>query len=45
MDMDGVMPAIEESDEKPPACNAFILDVYSLGKDEVLEPDDSIYII
>ena len=42
---DGVMPPIEESDEKPRAPNVFIPGVHTLGKDEILEPDDSVYIM
>lgn len=42
---DEVMPAIEESDERPAAPNVFIPGVHHLGKDEILEPDDSVYIM
>ena len=42
---DEVMPPIEESDEKPRAPNVFIPGLHTLGKDEVLEPDDSVYIM
>jgi ribosome assembly protein RRB1 len=42
---EGVLPAIEESDEKPRAPNVFIPGVHTLGKDEILEPDDSVYIM
>lgn len=45
MDIDEVMPAIEESEEQPPAPEAFIPGTHVLGKDEVLEPDDSVYIM
>ncbi|THH18558.1 hypothetical protein EW146_g2460 [Bondarzewia mesenterica] len=45
MDLDEVMPAIEESEEKAPAPDVFIPGVHQLGKDEILEPDDSVYII
>ncbi|OBZ78959.1 Ribosome assembly protein rrb1 [Grifola frondosa] len=44
MDVD-VMPAIEESEEKPAAQDAFIPGVHHLEKDEILEPDDSVYIM
>lgn len=39
------MPAIEESDEHPPAPDAFIPGSRALEKDEILEPDDSVYIM
>ncbi|KAF8273981.1 WD40-repeat-containing domain protein [Lactarius quietus] len=42
---DTVMPPIEESDEKPRAPNVFIPGVHTLGKDEILEADDSVYIM
>ena len=42
---DAVMPPIEESDEKPKAPNVFIPGVHTLGKDEILEADDSVYIM
>ncbi|KAH8990176.1 glutamate-rich WD repeat-containing protein [Lactarius hatsudake] len=42
---DGVMPPIEESEEKPKAPNVFIPGVHTLGKDEILEPDDSVYLM
>lgn len=45
MDVDQVLPAIEESDEPPPAPDVFIPGTYTLGKDEILEPDDSVYIM
>lgn len=46
MDVDeDVLPPIEESEEKPPAPNVFIPGVHQLGKDEVLEADDSVYIM
>ncbi|KZT08545.1 glutamate-rich WD repeat-containing protein [Laetiporus sulphureus 93-53] len=45
MDIDEVMPAIEESDEAPTAPNVFIPGVHQLEKDEILEPDDSVYIM
>lgn len=46
MDVDEeVLPPIEESEEKPPAPNVFIPGVHHLGKDEVLEADDSVYIM
>ncbi|KAH7930508.1 WD40 repeat-like protein [Leucogyrophana mollusca] len=45
MDVDEVLPAIEESDEQPPAPDVFIPGTHVLGKDEILEPDDSVYIM
>ncbi|KAJ7361504.1 WD40-repeat-containing domain protein [Mycena albidolilacea] len=46
MDVDDeVMPAIEESDEQPVAPDAFIPGRHKLGPDEILEPDDSVYIM
>ncbi|KAF7339269.1 Ribosome assembly protein rrb1 [Mycena sanguinolenta] len=46
MDIDEeVMPAIEESDEKPVAPDAFIPGRHKLEPDEILEPDDSVYIM
>lgn len=39
------MPAIEESDERPAAPDVFVPGSYALEKDEVLEPDDSVYIM
>jgi ribosome assembly protein RRB1 len=46
MDIDEeVLPAIEESDEQPAAPNVFIPGTHTLGQDEILEPDDSVYIM
>ncbi|PPQ71120.1 hypothetical protein CVT24_009856 [Panaeolus cyanescens] len=45
MDIDEVLPAIEESDEPPQAPEAFIPGRHALGEDEVLEADDSVYIM
>ncbi|KAF5352689.1 hypothetical protein D9756_006024 [Leucocoprinus leucothites] len=45
MEVDEVLPAIEESDEPQPAPEAFIPGHHVLGKDEILEPDDSVYIM
>lgn len=46
MDVDEeVMPAIEESDEQPTAPDVYIHGTHVLGKDEILEPDDSVYIM
>ncbi|KAI0322170.1 glutamate-rich WD repeat-containing protein [Amylostereum chailletii] len=42
---DDVTPAIEESDEKHAAPSVFIPGVHTLGKDEILEPDESVYIM
>lgn len=40
-----VLPPIEESEEQPAAPNVFIPGVHKLGKDEVLEADESVYIM
>lgn len=45
MDVDEVLPAIEESEEQPAAPEAFIPGTHKLGPDEILEPDDSVYIM
>ncbi|KAI1793164.1 glutamate-rich WD repeat containing [Ganoderma leucocontextum] len=46
MDIDDeVMPPIEESEEPPQAPEPFIPGVHKLGKDEILEPDESVYIM
>ena len=46
MDVDEeVLPAIEESDEVAPTPQVFIPGNHVLGKDEILEPDDSVYIM
>lgn len=45
MDVDEVLPAIEESEEQPSAPDIFLPGVHKLGKDEVLEADDSVYIM
>jgi ribosome assembly protein RRB1 len=46
MDVDDeVVPPIEESDEKPRAPNVFIPGLHTLGKDEVLEADESVYVM
>ena len=46
MDVDDeVLPAIEESEELPPAPDVYIPGVHRLEKDEILEPDDSVYIM
>jgi hypothetical protein len=42
---DQVIPAIEESDEKPRPPNAFIPGLHTLGKDEILEADESVYVM
>ncbi len=42
---DEVLPAIEESEEQPPAPSVFIPGVHRLEKDEILEPDDSVYVM
>ncbi|KAI9509533.1 glutamate-rich WD repeat-containing protein [Russula earlei] len=46
MDVDDqVVPPIEESDEKPRPPNVFIPGLHTLGKDEVLEADESVYVM
>jgi hypothetical protein len=45
MDVDEVLPAIEESDEPAPAPKVFMPGTHVLDKDEILEPDDSVYIM
>ncbi|EGO02649.1 hypothetical protein SERLA73DRAFT_176020 [Serpula lacrymans var. lacrymans S7.3] len=45
MDVDEVLPAIEESDEQPSAPDVFIPGTHMLGNDEILEPDDSVYVM
>ncbi|KAJ3571402.1 hypothetical protein NP233_g3781 [Leucocoprinus birnbaumii] len=45
MEVDEVLPAIEESEEPQPEPEAFIPGHHVLGKDEILEPDDSVYIM
>ena len=43
MDVDEVLPAIEESEEQPGQGDVFIPGKHKLGKDEILEPDESVY--
>ena len=45
MDVDEFLPAIEESDEPPQAPQVFIPGTHVLGNAEVLEADDSVYIM
>jgi hypothetical protein len=45
MDVDGALATVEESPEAATPIRIFIPGVHSLGKDEVLEPDDSVYIM
>ncbi|EPT01603.1 hypothetical protein FOMPIDRAFT_1161540 [Fomitopsis schrenkii] len=45
MDVDEVLPAIEETDEAEPASSTFIAGVHKLGPDEILEPDESVYLM
>ncbi|RDB28460.1 Ribosome assembly protein rrb1 [Hypsizygus marmoreus] len=45
MDIDEVLPAIEESEEPPPPPETFIPGTHTLGKDEILEADDTVYIM
>ncbi|KAI9570395.1 WD40-repeat-containing domain protein [Boletus coccyginus] len=45
MDIDEALPAVEESEEQPHRLEAFIPGTHTLAKDEILEPDDSVYIM
>lgn len=45
MDVDSVLPAIEESEERPPEPEPFIPGRHVLQRNEILEPDDSVYIM
>ncbi|KAF8913063.1 glutamate-rich WD repeat containing [Gymnopilus junonius] len=45
MDVDEVLPAIEETDELPQAPQVYIPGRHVLEKDEILEADDSVYIM
>jgi ribosome assembly protein RRB1 len=45
MDVDEILPAIEESADAHPASDVFIPGTHALGKDEVLEADDSVYLM
>ncbi|KIK70770.1 hypothetical protein GYMLUDRAFT_184715 [Collybiopsis luxurians FD-317 M1] len=45
MDVDEVMPAIEESEEPSAAPDVFIPGRDTLGEGEILEPDESVYIM
>lgn len=45
MDVDGVLPPIEESDVPPLAQEVFIPGTHVLADDEVLEADDSVYLM
>jgi ribosome assembly protein RRB1 len=42
---DNILPAIEESEEQPPAPEVYIPGKHILAQDEILEPDDSVYIM
>ena len=43
--MDEVLPAIEESEEAPQAPEVFIPGRHVLQEDEILEADDSVYVM
>ncbi|TDL28231.1 WD40 repeat-like protein [Rickenella mellea] len=43
MEIDEVIPAVEDNEEQPPTRDAFIPGKHVLQKDEILEPDDSVY--
>jgi len=45
MDVDEVIPAMEDTDEQPEAPDVFIPGSQALGADEILEADDSVYIM
>ncbi|KAG5654714.1 hypothetical protein H0H81_007470 [Sphagnurus paluster] len=45
MDVDEVLPPIEESEDQPRAPEVFIPGTHQLGQDEVLEADDTVYIM
>lgn len=45
MDVDQVLPAIEESEEQPPPLQTFIPGTHALAQDEILEPDESVYVM
>ncbi|PPQ64506.1 hypothetical protein CVT26_002045 [Gymnopilus dilepis] len=45
MDVDEVLPAIEESEEAPQAPEVFIPGRHVLQEDEILEADDSVYVM
>lgn len=44
MEIDEVLPAIEEEDVPPPVPDTYIPGHYKLSKDEILEPDHSVYV-
>ena len=44
MDID-VTPAVEDTDEPPPQQKAWVPGLHTLGDDEVLEADESVYIM
>lgn len=43
MDVDRIQPAVEDEDAPPPDQDVFIPGVHTLGKDEVLEADQTVY--
>ncbi|PFH54854.1 hypothetical protein AMATHDRAFT_134327 [Amanita thiersii Skay4041] len=45
MDVDQILPSVDESEEQQLASKAYIHGLHTLGEDEVLEPDDSVYIM
>ena len=45
MDIDEVIPAMEDSEEKPAPPRAYVPGLHTLEKDEVLEADESTYIM
>ncbi|GAW07055.1 glutamate-rich WD repeat containing [Lentinula edodes] len=45
MDVDELMPAIEESEQPSATPDVFIPGTHTLGEDEILEPDESVYLM
>jgi ribosome assembly protein RRB1 len=45
MDVDEVLPPVEEEEKSTEALSVFLPGKYTLGKDEILEPDESVYIM
>ncbi|KAF6766607.1 glutamate-rich WD repeat containing 1 [Ephemerocybe angulata] len=43
MDVDEIIPAAEDTEEPPPASRAYIPGLHTLGNDEELEADESVY--
>ena len=45
MEVDDVLPAIEESEEQTEVKDVYLPGRHTLGKDEILEPDESVYVM